>query len=195
MNPNLNMDWINNPNLTESDLNRISESFGYDTLIGANNGEEVRRANSTIKWKNDQEINSIEPEDDKKPEPTPIPDTSNSGKLIFYIPDNEIGKEATFKINNDFIKKIYQRNFYIAQTIDNQTNTITEDDMDYSNGGTYKTTLIQEYNSSASTQLVCVCGENYWDFNYSYSECIGDTNNNINFYIPNCEAWSEITLF
>ena len=72
MNPNLNMDWINNPNLNESDLMGISENCGYDVLLGANNGEEPRRAYGTVKWPNDQEINSLVPEkDEEEPETEP----------------------------------------------------------------------------------------------------------------------------
>ena len=56
MNVNIDMDWTNNPDLNETDLNNISSNCGYDILIGTNNGEEVRRAYQTKPWKSDFEI-------------------------------------------------------------------------------------------------------------------------------------------
>ena len=60
MNTNLDMDWIGNQGLNDSDLMNIASECGYDITIGANNGEEIRRANQTKPWPNDQEINGID---------------------------------------------------------------------------------------------------------------------------------------
>jgi hypothetical protein len=59
MNGNLDMDWTENQGLSDSELMNIASSCGYDIMIGANNGEEIRRAYNTLPWPNDQEINSI----------------------------------------------------------------------------------------------------------------------------------------
>ena len=60
MNGNLDMDWIENQSLSDSELMNISNGCGYDILIPSYNGESIRRANNTLPWKNDQEINGIE---------------------------------------------------------------------------------------------------------------------------------------
>ena len=66
MNVNIDMDWTNNPDLNETDLNNISSNCGYDILIGTNNGEEVRRAYQTKPWPSDSEIYNQESEENKR---------------------------------------------------------------------------------------------------------------------------------
>ena len=66
MNVNIDMDWTNNPDLNETDLNNISSNCGYDILIGTNNGEEVRRAYQTKPWPTDQEIYNQESGESKR---------------------------------------------------------------------------------------------------------------------------------
>jgi len=41
--------------MNENEIN-LSDRVGYDVLIGANNGEETRRANNLTPWKTDYEI-------------------------------------------------------------------------------------------------------------------------------------------
>ena len=65
MNDNcLDMDWTGNQGLSDSDLINISNGCGYDITIGANNGEEIRRAYNTLPWKSDYEINNTDEQEE-----------------------------------------------------------------------------------------------------------------------------------
>ena len=84
MNTNLDMDWTGNQGLSDSELMNIASGCGYDITIGANNGEEIRRANQTKPWPNDQEVNSILSESTKE-------ESSKDRYLTFTVLGNKVG--------------------------------------------------------------------------------------------------------
>ncbi len=121
MNTNMNMGWTENPDLSNSDLLEISSNTGYDILIGANNGEEVRRANQVKPWPKDEDIYfpSLEPEPDPDPDPEPEPPTPTKNypdPVIFsvakVVAEEGETKVVTIENYNEFINGAKPQELY-----------------------------------------------------------------------------------